>query len=89
MQADTKDCCHVRPTVTRAEPVFQPTRENWLENQYNGRLNLHLSEDASKYSSLMVLTKSKFSVQLALAQDLCWTIFRRQLGHDHHCLVGL
>jgi len=31
-----------RPTVTKAEPVFQPTRENWFENQYSGRLYLSL-----------------------------------------------
>lgn len=31
-----------KPTVTKAEPVFQPTKENWLENQYNGRLYLYL-----------------------------------------------
>jgi hypothetical protein len=27
-----------RPTATSEEPVFQPTRENLLENQYSGRL---------------------------------------------------
>lgn len=29
------DCCYklTRPTVTNAEPVFQPTSENWLESQ--------------------------------------------------------
>src|SRR5690242_15429263 len=36
-----------KPTATRAEPVFQPTKENWLENQYSGRL--YLSSLIRKY----------------------------------------
>lgn len=28
------------PTVTKADPVFHPTRENWFDNQYSGRLYL-------------------------------------------------
>lgn len=33
-----------KPTVTSAEPVFHPTSENWFENQYKGKLYLHVLE---------------------------------------------
>jgi hypothetical protein len=85
MQADTKDCCHVKPTVTRADPVFQPTRENWLENQYKGKLNLLLSAKTHNLIDTERLTKSRSSAPPELAQDLCLTIFHRQSQGDLRC----
>lgn len=34
------DLKHTNPTAMREEPVFQPVRLNWLENQYSGKLYL-------------------------------------------------
>jgi hypothetical protein len=56
--------------VINEAPVFQPTKENLLENQYSGRLYLGTLLTICEIDLADCLTMSKFDVPLVWARDL-------------------